>query len=110
MELKFPEVTKTIHLSDYAEEFGEVAIRVHVNVPRATIDAIRDFKALTDAELFAWLGGLWSAVPDTETTWTTEDIEALWTHCRDNDPALWAWLVGETVRNLIEYRTGIKKV
>lgn len=103
-KLEFPRVTRAIKLGEYAPEFGEARIEVHVNVPRATIDRGRDLTTMTDAELFAWLELLWGSAD-----WPITEIEALWNHCRENDPALWAWLVMQTINHLIDYRSGVKK-
>lgn len=103
-KLEFPKVTRAIKLGEYAPEFGDAQIQVHVNVPRATIDRGAFITTMTDAELFAWLELLWGAED-----WPVAEIQALWTHCEENDPALWVWLVVQTVNHLLGYRAGVKK-
>jgi hypothetical protein len=105
MKLEFPRVTKTIRLSDYAEEMAPAEIQVWVNMTRANIDRINDLK-ISDPAIIPWLSEVWG--PE---EWPVEDVQALYDHCitNDNDPGLWIWLVTNTSRLILEYRAGIKK-
>lgn len=106
MKMDFPKVFHTIRMSDYAEEFGDAQIRVHVNVPRTVIE--QELK--TDEALFAWLELLWNdPLQGADAAWPVADIRAMWEHCKVNDPALWVWIVDRTIECLTDYRAGVKK-
>ncbi len=102
MKFEFVRVTKPIRLAEYTEELSE-EIRVWVNVPRTVIEQVKNFGTMSDAEIFTWLNGVWG--PECP----VEDIQKLFEQCRENDPALWRWLIEQTLEKIFDYRVGIKK-
>ncbi len=117
MRLEFARVIRPIRLAEYAEELGEVEIRVWLNVPTELIDRIRDLKTMKDVEIYTWLREVWieGAQVSAETgemmrdPFTEEEIRMLFEHCMQNDPALWGWLMQRTIGMIFEYRFGVKK-
>lgn len=109
--MEFPKVKRPIRMGDYTEEFGEKLIEVWVNVPRAVVEQIRTLDAMSEEELFAWLSGVWGAglSADDPEAWPVENVRVLYELCRENDPALWRWLLGRTLGEIIDYRLGVKK-
>lgn len=102
MSIEFPKITRSIRLGEYAPEFGDAEIIVHVNVPRAMIQQIQQVNEWSDEQLYTWLGDVWQDI-------SADEAKAIYAHCENNDPALWSWLMNRTVRLLFDYRAGSKK-
>jgi hypothetical protein len=106
MRLNFPKVERPILLSDYAPEFGEQEIKVWVNPPVARmtefIEVLQN-EQTKDDEVFERLAYFW-------VDWTAEEIKEIYTHCRENEPGLWSYLVNRTLEVALEYRSAVKKV
>ena len=103
MPIEFPRIERPIRLGDYQEELGDLAIPVWVNVPRRIIQEIGELPRVENAKVMAWLSEIWG--PD----WPAETIQQLFEKCMEQDPALWHWLLGETLKPLLDYRNGVKK-
>ena len=105
MKLNFPKVNRSIKLADYAPEFGEQEISSWVNPPvsqmSAFIAALQNVDT-KDEEVFERLAGLW-------VDWTAEEVKEIYTHCRENEPGLWTYLVNRTLEIALEYRSAVKK-
>jgi len=59
-------------------------------------------------EVVAWLAEVWSQGP-AETRMRPDEIETLISEAAENDGRLYSWLLGQTLRLIDEYRSGIKK-
>jgi hypothetical protein len=114
MRFNVPHITRPLQLAEYAPEYGDASIQVWVNPPRAQVmeyyslfrearapDAIEHVDAL-DKRLTAWLLAEWGA------DWTAAEIEELKAGLMDTDPQMWGWLVGSTMRMIMEHRSAAK--
>src|SRR5512147_2578412 len=105
MKIEFKPICKKINMSEYAAEFGDASIDVQVNVTRDLLKRMRSVtKDTSDSEFMGILQELWGA-----DAWPMEDIQALASHCRENDPVLWTWLTNKTWWLVLEYQGFVKK-
>lgn len=73
------------------------------------LEALGNEINLLGEKLVAWMRDNWSQGPDPETHWSQEEIQRLVEYSRDQDPALWIWLVDRTEQMIEAYRAGQKK-
>jgi len=106
MDLKIPNIIKSIALKDYADEFGEVVIWVWVNPPKALRFAWAE--DMNEEQVCAWLSELWSQGPE-DTRFTPEDVLKFGNTCMERDPRLWVWLVNKTIELMNEHYIAKKK-
>lgn len=126
-----PKVTRELHLSDYAPEYGEAVIDIWVTPPRKMLYEFYDIRQsvgllVTDSEslsdeqrgeqynvlnerTFAWLSEIWSQGADVSRHFTVEQAKQLCEHLSDTDPKCWIWIVQETVGLIESYREGTRK-
>ena len=137
MKLNLPKITQAIPLADYAPELvhddgSPAVVYAWVNPPAALVTRHRELarrglaalEALkaADAEQQAHgagemtaIGGelavlfaeLWSQHADPATHWTAAEVTALANN--DANPALYGWLTGRTIRQIQNYRAGLRK-
>jgi hypothetical protein len=99
MKLTIPDICSIIRLADYAPEFGDAVIHVWVNPPRYMFSK----KLESAADVYAFYSELWSHGPE-DSRISAEDVQALAEAATENDPNLWAWLMSETARLIVEHR------
>lgn len=106
MNIDIPKITKTIHLQDYAPEFGEAILEVWVNPPRKLLVEVNELSQETfDQEKYK------TAVDVLAQIWgcPAEDVTRLIEHSADTDPLLFPWLLTKTFVLIREHRTQLKK-
>jgi hypothetical protein len=113
MKIEIPVITEEIEFADYAPEFGEAVIQVRVNPPRGLLvewdalimgnrqDLSPDEMQAISKRVNEILAELWS--------WPVEDVNELEQQAQETDPKLFAWLIGQTFKRIIEHRQMIKK-
>lgn len=111
MKFDIPRIVKQIHLADYALEFGELVVDVHVNPARGLLvewDELQRAYRQPDADLRQYnegvnrvLGLLWG--------WTPEEVDAFGSQAMETDPELLGWLVQRTFELIQAHRGFIKK-
>lgn len=108
--INIPQIKETIHLSDYAPEFGpDAVIQVWLNPPQriwgelyAAFASSQQQVNLETAPVIAGsLAQIWGVQPDEVIKLIAESI--------DTDPMLPVWLITKTVTMLQDHRTRIKK-
>lgn len=123
MRFEIKRLIRPLQLGEYASEYGDAALEVWINPPKALSDTrlelaqrtIRVSEALSagdadaaaqlDAignELIDWLAQIWSAG---DQTISADEIREIF----DADPALYRWLLEQTWQMLIDFRAGQKK-
>lgn len=123
MKFNIPVIIRPLALKDYAPEMEAVIFQVWVNPPRAVLskywqaqtDLAHDIKeknvdnvdsiisAVQEFAVEVWSKG------DEDSRWTIEEVIQLWEHCQETDPALWAWLIGNTINMIQDHRNDVKK-
>ena len=127
MKINIPRVVRPVQLSDYAPEFGEQAIGMWVNPPRAKrlefAGITERFKGVQDQiegcddgdeleglfdqikalglEMYAWYAEMWSQGDD---EWTAEGVQELAEAALDTDPGLWDFVQESSLDAMQEYR------
>jgi hypothetical protein len=128
MKIEIRKVLRPLRLAEYAAEYGETALAVWVNPPKALGDervalarmtyeaklAIAESEAESEAQAagvaqlreagektLAWLAKIWSQ----EEPWSVEEITQLY----ESDPALYQWLLRRTFEMVDEHRSAEKK-
>jgi hypothetical protein len=135
MKILIPKIVRALPLADYAPEYGEAVMQVWVNPQMKLFEQMQDFLK-ESASILAMLEGkdtsetkkaelrerfealntgaeevlsaFWSQGA-AETRMTPEDVSTLANESKENDPALFRWLVARTWYMILEYRAGIKK-
>jgi len=134
MKIKIAKIVRSLSLASYAPEYGDTVFEVWVNPPSALTDEVNstiqatnkafetlkvsedeaeilaaretiEAQSLAQARLFA---ELWSQ-GRTETRMSVDDIKSLAEETVDTDPMLYAWLIGETWKMVLEHRHLTKK-
>lgn len=118
MRFDIPKITRAIRLADYAAEFGEAEIQVWVNPPRALLAEYFEVIAAARAKdanlvelnekVLEWVVMVWSQGGEDE-RWSYDEVKQLSEGSVETDPALWPWLMGETMRLINEHRSAVKK-
>jgi hypothetical protein len=54
--------------------------------------------------MMAWLAEIWSQHEDPETHFSLEDVKALANESMEREPALYGWLIDQTMRLIAEHR------
>jgi hypothetical protein len=136
VEIRIPKIVRLLALADYAEEYGEAAMEVWLNPPtslyeqiekmmratdelvaelrkvaetdKARADEIRNEINASSAKVNGWLSEIWSQGAP-ETHMSVDDIMKLANETRENDPALFRWLVAQTWLMILKHRAGLKK-
>lgn len=117
MKIIVPKVVRLLKVSEYAQEFGELAISVWVNPPRELLGELieclkvvpeetREERAKRAVEIIA---ELWSQGTDPETHWTAEEVITLASETMETDPKLWPWLRERTFELIGQHRNQEKK-
>ena len=138
MEIKIPKVIKLLRLSEYAEEMGDVTLRVWVNPPKATLarfwKTLQDGNKLLEAyqkqekplseaqksknevesdalldEQLLVMEDLLGQGPE-ETRLSREDLKRMIVETFETDPVFWSWVRNKTLALIEEHRTLEKKV
>lgn len=131
MKISIPKIIRPLRLAEYAPEYGEAQVQVHVNPSRETlhkvIHARRSIAALAEKgageapekylkeleklvkQITGWVAEIWSQGEDAETHWTIEEVDQIIQHSADTDPALWPWLLNSTLDLILEHREAAKK-
>jgi hypothetical protein len=125
MKFDIPMIVRPLSLAEYAPEM-EAVIMVWVNPPRATIQKYfhavteigNEIRGVTPASverieasgkiILEWAAEIWSQGED-DTRWEIEDVTSLQNGCMETDPALWGWLINQTVTMISDHRTASKK-
>ncbi|MBS4061463.1 MAG: hypothetical protein KG029_13775 [Bacteroidetes bacterium] len=139
MQIKLQKVLRPLNLAEYAPEYGEAAMVVWVNPPTslyeqidnslrdsdrilgelrnlagaetrdsARMNALRAELESTGEKMTAWLSEIWSQ-GQPETHMSIDDVKALEADTRENDPALFRWLIGQSWLLILGHRAGVKK-
>lgn len=136
MEIRIPKIVRPLALADYADEYGAAAMDVWLNPPtslyeqidatmratddlvaelrkvaetdKARADEIRDEINASSAKVNGWLSDIWSQ-GEPETHMSVDDIKKLADETKENDPALFRWLVAQTWLMILKHRAGLKK-
>lgn len=139
MKIAVKKIVRALRLADYADEYGEAAMAIWVNPPtslyeqidnslresdrllgelrKLAVDEARDSAQMdvlraelekVGEQMPAWLSEIWSQ-GEPETRMSIEEVKALEAETRENDPALFRWLVGQSWLMILEHRAGVKK-
>lgn len=114
MQIVIPKIVKPLKLGDYAPEFGEDEIMVHVNPTRAELQAYWDLAERArngedvGEKIAAWFACLWSQGNE-ESHWTTEQVLELVSNGFETDPRLFGWLSAKSLGMIADHRAGQKK-
>jgi len=111
MDLKIPNIVKSIPLSEYAPELGDTVIWVWVNPPRdMRLELFTEIvlQKDSDEQIGALFSKLWSEGPE-DTRFTPDEVLRLANECIDKDPQLWWWMVNQTRELLLDHLRAKKK-
>lgn len=109
--IEIKQVYKEIWLSDYAQEYGDQVIRVHVNPARAVLLKLQELRLLVDDgqlneetvhEFVGLISDLWEG-------WSADDVRDLFNGSYETDPQLFQWLVYRSMIFVLQHRAGVKK-
>ncbi len=120
MKITVPKIVRELRVSEYAEEFGDLAIQVWVNPPRALLEELfeqmerkpeetDEHYAVKAGRVIEIIAELWSQGSDPETHWTKDELIQLGMETAETDPELWRWLRGRTFEMIGEHRRLEKK-
>lgn len=109
--IQIKRVYQEIKLCDYAPEYAEQSIRVHINPSRSILLKMQELRNLVDdgqlnektvAEFNELISELWEG-------WTDEDVRELFDGAFDTDPKFFEWLVYKTMLLIFNHRALVKK-
>lgn len=110
-KIEIKQVYQEIKLSDYAKEFGDQTIRVHINPSRSTLIKMQELRILVDEgllneetvhEFVELISSLWEE-------WSPDDVRDLFNGAYDTDPKLFEYLVYKTMLLIFNHRALVKK-
>lgn len=96
--IQIPKIHKPLDLGEYDEELTGQFINVWVNPPRAIYHEIRE---LQGEAIYKWYAEIWGT--------SAKDVKEFAEAATDTDPALWTFVIQETLGMIIAHRSGIKK-
>jgi len=109
--IEIKRVYQEIKLYEYAPEYGEQSIRVHINPSRSILLRIQELRNLVDDgllnektvdEFIELISELWE-------DWTDKDVRDLFDGAFDTDPKFFEWLVYKTMLLIFSHRALVKK-
>ena len=135
-EIKIPKIKKTIHLSEYAKEFGDASLDMWVNFPKALLverngilirfnQAVDDLKTAQEAEQpdQESIDKIKTQITDLNNEmkrwygkiWeqngealTEDEISLLFSQSEETDPMFMNWLISKTFELIDEHREARK--
>lgn len=71
---------------------------------KALVESLAKDLEQVGEQMIVWLAEIWSQHAEPETHFSVEDVKALANASIDQEPELYAWLIGQTMKLIAEHR------
>lgn len=125
MKINFPIITERLELSLRHEAYAGQFLEVWVNAPPRVVSLVSKAmrrkveEGATEAEVkqaeedhkagVAALSELWSQGKEEQARMSVSDIEEFVEASRESDPALYNWLIVQSLQMILDFKGNIKK-